>query len=108
MLTRKQTSYQLEAGDDGRKLAGLADALASLAFDLEEGRLIPGDLATLTDLTLAADDLLGIAAALAPDPWPYIVARAAVGSLPSGADVTAPEPVAYGAEHVDAPNAPIA
>lgn len=73
-------------------VADLADTLAALAFDLEAGRLTPGNLAALTDLTLAADDLLGLAAALAPDPWPYLAARAAVGSLPTGADASRPNP----------------
>lgn len=92
-MTRVQTAYRTDAMADSPKVAGLADTLASLAFDLEEGRILPGDLEALTDLTLAADDLLGLAAALAPDPWPYMVARAAVGSLPSGADINAPEPL---------------
>lgn len=73
--------------------ADLADTLAALAFDLEAGRLAAGDVAALTTLTLAADDLLSLAASLAPDPWPYIAARAAVGALPTGADaITAPLP----------------
>ena len=75
--------------------AELADTLAALAFDLEAGRLVADNLAALTDLTLAADDLLALAAALAPDPWPYLVARAAVGSLPTGADASRPEPIPW-------------
>ena len=73
-------------------VADLADTLSALAFDLEAGRLAPGNVASLTALTLAADDLLALAAALAPDPWPYMVARAAVGSLPTGADASRPNP----------------
>lgn len=73
-------------------VADLADTLSALAFDLEAGRLAPGNVASLTALTLAADDLLGLAAALAPDPWPYLAARAAVGSLPTGADASRPNP----------------
>lgn len=76
-------------------LAELADTLAALAFDLEAGRLAPGGLAGLTALTLAADDLLALAAAMAPDPWPYMAARAAVGALPTGADASRPAPIAW-------------
>lgn len=76
-------------------VAELADTLAALAFALEAGRLTPGNLATLTALTLAADDLLALAAAMTPDPWPYMVARAAVGSLPTGADASRPEPIPW-------------
>ncbi len=70
----------------------LADALSALAFDLEAGALAAGDVAALTRLTLAADDLLTLAAALAPDPWPYLAARDAVGALPTGADASGPNP----------------
>ena len=54
-----------------------------------------GLLAGLTALTLAADDLLALAAAMAPDPWPYMAARAAVGALPTGADVSRPAPIPW-------------
>jgi len=70
--------------------AELADLLSALAFDLEAGRLTAGDADALTSLTLAADDLLSLAAELAPDPGPYLVARAAVGALPTGADAIRP------------------
>ena len=83
-------------------LAELADTLAALAFDLEAGRVVAGNLSALTDLTLVADDLLGLAAALAPDPWPYLVARAAVGSLPTGADASRPEPIHWPLTRPDA------
>lgn len=72
--------------------AELADLLSALAFDLEAGRLTAGDgdADALTSLTLAADDLLSLAAELAADPGPYLVARAAVGALPTGADTIRP------------------
>ncbi len=76
-------------------VAELADTLAALAFDLEAGRLAAGDVATLTALTLASDDLLALAAAMAPDPWPYMAARAAVGALPTGADASRPAPIPW-------------
>jgi len=76
-------------------LSELADTLGALAFDLEAAPLVAGNVATLTALTLAADDLLSLAAALAPDPWPYLVALAAVGSLPTGADACRPEPIPW-------------
>lgn len=91
MMTHDNGRRGIRAAGAAPDRAELADALAALSFDLEEGRLTAGDVGALTDLTLAADDLLGLAAALAPDPWPYRVAQAAVGALPTGADILRPE-----------------
>ena len=90
MLTR-DTWYTARPLEPAPEPADLSAVLAALADDLGAGRITCADLATLT---LAADDLLALAAALAPDPWPYMTARAAVGALPPGADACRPGPVA--------------
>ncbi|MBK7781498.1 MAG: hypothetical protein IPJ58_12160 [Ardenticatenia bacterium] len=108
MLTRDLLSAALPPEPERRPttpapdVAELADTLAALAFDLEAAPLVAGNLATLTALTLAADDLLALAAALAPDPWPYMAARAAVGALPTGADACRPEPIPWPSSGQDA------
>lgn len=93
MLTR-DTWYTARPLEPAPEPADLSAVLAALADDLGAGRLTNGNAAALASLTLAADDLLALAAALAPDPWPYLAARAAVGALPTGADACWPEPVA--------------
>lgn len=90
MLTR-DTWYTAWPSEPAPEPADLAAVLADLAANLGAGRMTCADVATLT---LAADDLLALAATLAPDPWPYLAARAAVGALPTGADACWPEPVA--------------
>lgn len=70
--------------DLSEKLAGLVAAIRYHDPAVQEPDAHAA--ALVVRLTLAADDLLTLAAALAADPAPYLDVRELVGLLPGGAD----------------------